>query len=129
MCALCAFVASGCSGSSSRADSASSRPTTAATLLILSPAPNARTGTTVDVRLRLDHARVVPPNRVGGAIRPDLGHIHLTLDGQLVAMPSQLTDRLPRLTPGSHTLEAEFVATDHVAFANRVVAAVTFRTR
>jgi hypothetical protein len=59
-------------------------------------------------------------------LRPDEGHIHLSLDGQLVAMPSQLTDPLPLLRAGSHTVEAEFVASDHLPFADRVVAAVTF---
>jgi hypothetical protein len=129
LCALGVFAATGCSSSSSRGDAPSARPTTSATLQIVSPAPNERTGTTVDVRLRLDDARVVPSTQVGGKIRPDQGHIHLLLDGQLVAMPSRLIDRLPRLTPGSHTVQAEFVATDHLPFANRVVAAVTFRAR
>jgi hypothetical protein len=129
MSAVCVFCASSCSSSSSRGDSASGRPSTPATLQIVSPAPNARTGTTVDVHLRLDNAHVVPASQVGGEIRPDQGHIHLSLDGQLVAMPSRLIARLPRLSPGAHTVEAEYVATDHVAFANRVVAAVTFRSR
>jgi len=81
------------------------------------------------VTLRLDNARVVPAAQTGGAIRPDRGHVHLSLDGQLIAMPGRLSDRLPLLQPGSHTVEAEFVASDHVPFANRVVAAVTFRAR
>jgi hypothetical protein len=105
------------------------RPPTSATLQILTPAPNQRTGTGVDVTLKLDHAHVVPASQIGGSLRGDEGHIHLTVDGQLVAMPMALADSLPRLTRGSHTLEAEFVASDHLAFANRVVAAVTFDVR
>ncbi len=89
--------------------------------------PNARTPRSVEVELRLEHAHVVPPTQVGGAIRPDEGHIHLSVDGQLVAMPIALTDRLTALPLGVHTLEAEFVGADHLPFANRVVAAVTFR--
>lgn len=69
---------------------------------------------------------MVPPTQVGGTLRGDRGHIHLSVDGTLVAMPFQLTDRLADLSPGSHTLEAEFVASDHLSFSNRVVAAVTF---
>jgi hypothetical protein len=83
----------------------------------------------VDVRLQLDGAHVVPSTQVGGALRLDRGHIHLSVDGQLVAMPQRLVDRVPGLAPGAHTIEAEFVATDHVSFANRVVAAVTFEVR
>jgi hypothetical protein len=122
---------SGCSSNSSSSASSPSpaRPSTTATLQILAPAPNERTGPNVPVRLRLDHAHVVPASQVGGALRPDEGHVHLTLDGELVAMPAGLDYRLTRLPRGSHTLQGEFVASDHVAFANRVVAAVTFRVR
>ena len=81
------------------------------------------------VRFRLDGARLDPPARIGGELRPDRGHIHLTVDGTLVAMPYGLTQRVPRLAPGPHTIQAEFVASDHVAFANRVVAAVSFTTK
>jgi len=110
-------------------DHPSGRPSTPARLAITSPAPNVTTGRAVDVVLRLDRARVVPSVQVGGRIRADRGHIHLSVDGQLVAMPAALEYRVPELRPGSHTIEAEFVATDHVPFANRVVAAVTFRVR
>ena len=71
----------------------------------------------------------MPPTQVGGAIFPDRGHIHVLVDGQLVAMPLQLTEPLPTLSPGMHTVQAEFVASDHLPFENRVVAAVTFRVR
>jgi len=81
------------------------------------------------VKLRLERAHVVPATQVGGALRPDAGHIHLSVDGQLVAMPQRLDYSLTGLTPGSHTIEAEFVASDHLPFANRVVAAVTFEAR
>jgi hypothetical protein len=119
----------GCGSGSSSGKSAAARPSTTATLQIVSPAPNARTGRTVEVRMQLEHAHVVPASQVGGALRADEGHIHLVVDGQLVAMPRQLTDRVTDLPPGPHTIEAEFVASDHVSFANRVVAAVTFVVR
>jgi hypothetical protein len=102
------------------------RPTTDATLQIVQPQPNARTPRSVEVELELEHAHVVPAAQVGGEIRPDEGHIHLSVDGQLVAMPTALRDRLAALPLGTHTLEAEFVGADHLPFANRVVAAVTF---
>ena len=132
--AAAALIIAGCGSSSSPSasapgSSASPRPATPATLEILSPAPNARTASTVDVELHLTRAHLVPGTQVGGILRPDRGHIHLSVDGQLVAMPLQLHDRLPPLAPGSHTLQAEFVASDHLPFANRVVAAVTFRVR
>ena len=79
--------------------------------------------------MRLENAHLVPPTQVGGQLSGDRGHIHLSIDGQLIAMPLRLDERLPDLPPGPHTVEAEFVASDHLPFANRVVAAVTFRVR
>jgi hypothetical protein len=111
-----------CSGSSTGA----ARPTTRADLEIVSPAPNAQTGADVDLQMRLTGASVVPSTQVGGRLRSDRGHIHVSVDGQLVAMPYTLDQVIPGLTPGTHTIQAEFVATDHLPFANRVLSTVTF---
>ncbi len=105
------------------------RPHTAARLQILTPAPNAVTGSDVDLRLRLRNARVAPASQVGGAIRPDRGHIHVSVDGQVTQMLYGVVQQVPGLSPGPHTIQAEFVASDHAPFANRVVAAVTFTVR
>jgi hypothetical protein len=114
---------SACSGSPS------GRPETAATLQIITPAPNAVTGPDVDLRLRLRDAHVVPASVVGGKIRPDRGHIHVSVDGQITQMYYGTHQTVAGLTPGRHTIQAEFVASDHAPFANRVVAAVTFEVR
>jgi hypothetical protein len=127
--AALALSATGCTSTSPSSTTPSRRLSTPATLEISSPAPNAHTGRTVSLVLLLDHARLVPPVQVGGRLFPERGHIHVSVDGQLVAMPLQLTDPLPTLTPGIHTVEAEFVASDHLPFANRVVAAVTFQVK
>ncbi len=113
-------IGAGCSGSSS------GRPETPATLEIISPRPNATTGTDVDLRLRLRGAKIVETNQTGGKIRPDRGHIHVSVDGQITQMYYGTHLTVPGLTPGSHIIQAEFVAADHAPFANRVVAAVTF---
>ena len=117
-----AVALGGCSSSSAGAE----RPTTKANLEIVSPAPNAHSGPDVDLRIELTKASVAPSTQVGGRLRPDRGHIHVSVDGQLVAMPYTLDQVIPGLTPGTHTIQAEFVATDHLAFANRVLTAVTF---
>jgi hypothetical protein len=127
--AALALSTAGCATTSSSSTATAGRPSTVATLEISAPAPNAVTGRNVNLVLRLGHARLVPPTQVGGRLYPDRGHIHVSVDGQLVAMPLRLTDALPTLSPGVHTVEAEFVASDHLPFANRVVAAVTFRTK
>jgi hypothetical protein len=112
-----------CSGSSS------GRPETSATLQIVAPAPNAVSGPNVDLRLRLHGARIVPASQVGGKVRPDRGHIHVSVDGQITQMYYGLHQEVPGLSPGPHTIQAEFVASDHASFANRVVAAVSFEVR
>jgi hypothetical protein len=130
------MFATGCSagtkaatGGSAATTSNAPRPKTSATLQIVSPAPNDRTGPDVQVTMRLGGAHLAPASQTGGAVRPDEGHLHLSLDGALIAMPLRLAERLPRLRAGSHTVEAEFVASDHMPFDNRVVAAVSFDVR
>jgi hypothetical protein len=121
--ALGGFAAS-CSSSSS------GRPATTAKLQILTPAPNAAVaGGDVDLDMKLVNAKVVPAYQVGGKIRPDRGHIHVSVDGQVTQMFYGVVQKVPNLTPGKHTIQAEFVASDHLPFSNRVVAAVTFEVK
>jgi hypothetical protein len=115
-------IAGACSSTS---NAATERPRTPARLQIESPAPNARTNRDVPVTLGLEHARLVVPLE-GAEVRPDRGHLHVSLDGRIVAMPSSLHITVPALAPGPHTITVEFVASDHQPFRNRVVAAVTF---
>jgi hypothetical protein len=105
------------------------RPHSDATLRITTPAPLSTTGRTVNLMMQLDGGHLVPASQTGGVLRGDEGHIHVSLDGNLIAMPVRSSLRIPGLARGHHTIEAEFVASDHLAFANHVVAAVTFNVR
>lgn len=100
------------------------RPTTQARIQIVAPAPNQTSPGTVHLALNLIGAQVVQPNK--GTLRPTEGHIHVSLDGQLVSMTYGTTQDLPNVPPGQHSIQADFVATDHQPFANRVVASVLF---
>jgi hypothetical protein len=120
---ITAALVAGCGGGSGSSRRAA-RPTTPARLQILAPTPNETTGPKVTVKLDLMGARVVP--QTTGPLHPDEGHIHVSLDGKLVSMAYGTEQDLPDLTPGPHSLQAEFVATDHAPFANHVVAAVLF---
>jgi hypothetical protein len=120
--ALC-LVAAACSSGGSAKD----RPTTAARLQIVSPEPNAVTGPDLTIQLSLTGAEIV--QAVTGPLRGDQGHIHVSVDGKLISMAYGTTQDLHGMTPGPHTMTAEFVATDHAPFKNRVVAAVLFQVQ
>ena len=115
-------------GSDTRGTTTSNRPTTPAILRIVTPEPNAVTGPSVDLKLDLTDATVVPAAQASG-VDPTQGHIHVSVDGRLVTMTYGLSQVLPGLGKGTHTIQAEFVASDHRPFANRVVAAVVFQVR
>jgi hypothetical protein len=105
---------------------ASARPRSTATLGILAPRPGQvfrGNPAVVTVRLSLRDARIVPFTST--RLTPGTGHIHLYVDGALVSMTYGLSQRL-RVTPGRHTLLAEFVAVDHAPFYSPVTARVRF---
>lgn len=115
----------GCgSDDKSSSPNAGERPTTAARIQIVSPTPNQVTGPDVTVQVKLIGAREVP--EVSGPLNPEEGHIHVSLDGVVVAMAYSESQTLTGLTPGQHSVQVDFVAVDHIPFANRVTAAVLF---
>jgi hypothetical protein len=124
--ALALVVVLAACGSSGGGTAGADRPHTPATLEIVDPTPNATTGADTTVRLALAHATLAPGTQISGGAQPRTGHIHLSVDGQLYSMTDSLTQEIRALTPGVHTVQAEFVAADHLPFANRVVAAVSF---
>jgi hypothetical protein len=105
------------------------RPASTATLSFVEPRPNQEvTGTTLDVRLRLDGGRIVQSSST--TLTPDAGHIHVFVDGAIVSMTYGTEQRIPiaGLDPGPHVLQAEFVAADHGPFDPRVTAMEQFLT-
>jgi hypothetical protein len=78
------------------------------------------------VHLDLQGATLTPLTTT--IITPDTGHIHLSLDGALISMSGdqlQIID-LRNVSPGTHTLTADFVAADHLPFNPPVTTQVTF---
>jgi hypothetical protein len=114
-------LAAACTGpgvTSSPAASSGPRPSSPATVEIVSPAAGATvTGATVHVVLRLNGATIVPATTT--EIRPDQGHVHLYVNNVLVSMNYGLEQDIP-VQPGSIALKAEFVAADHAPFSPRV---------
>lgn len=133
--ALAALALAGCSsgGSSSGgpattsvSTTAAERPSSTGKLTIEAP----RNGQTVKggnlvLRLDLVGAKIVPATTT--RIRPDQGHVHVMLDGKLISMNYQLTETLPKLTDGTHLIQVEFVASDHLPFDPRVLAQAAFQ--
>jgi hypothetical protein len=104
------------------------RPASDATLAIDEPRGDpAVDGDELDVVMELDGGRIVDASST--RLTPDTGHIHLSLDGQIVSMTYGLVQvvDLRGLAPGEHVLEAEFVAADHGPFEPRVTDTITFR--
>jgi hypothetical protein len=118
---LVAVVATACSSTSAKPQA--QRPSTTATLQILSPTAGAVvTGSTLHVVLQLTGGTIIPTT-TATPIGNNEGHIHLLDNGSVISMAFS-TQQDISLTPGPHLLEAEFVASDHLPFNPRVIASV-----
>jgi len=124
--ALAVALLGACSSASS--SSTSARPTTPARLRILAPAPGAVVGTRPTLRLELSGARLATAARAAD-LPTDEGFVHVYVDNKLVSVLYGLTQKLPTLDAGSHSVRVEFVAADHAPFANQVVAATQFKVK
>ena len=105
------------------------RPRSTATIRITNPTAGEKvTGSTLDVVLSLTGGSIV--DYTGTKLTPDTGHVHVLLDGKLISMTFGLQQEvsLQGLAPGSHTVEAQFVAVDHGPFDPPVTSSVTFKT-
>ncbi len=103
------------------------RPRSTATVAIREPVPGAViSGNKVRLEVELTGGRIVLQTSTN--LVPDEGHLHLKLDGKLVSMTPGLIEIL-EVSPGSHVVEVEFVANDHLAFSPRVLAAVPFTVK
>lgn len=120
-----AGVACGGDGDGGGGDGPAARPSSTARLAIFEPANGAAfSGPTIPVQVSLEGAEVT--DRVSTDLRPDMGHLHVSLDGTLVEMNYRLDGQLDDVTAGTHVLRVEFVALDHAPFNPRVFAEVAF---
>jgi hypothetical protein len=106
------------------------QPTSDAQLEIVAPTVGAVVkGPDVRFAAKVTGGVVVPASQTTGPLRGDQGHIHVSVDGNLVTMAYSATTTLHGLTKGAHSIEAEYVATNHLPFANRIIASVTFTVK
>jgi len=134
MIAVTALVASACGGggnpqpSSTTPTTAAARPSSTAKLTIISPKTGSVVhGSTVDLRIALEGARIVKQTSTN--LAPDEGHVHVLLDGQLISMNYGLTETIPDVTPGQHLMRVEFGANEHAPFDPRVIAVTTIEVQ
>ena len=117
------LVAAGCS--SKAKSTGSQRPSTTAQIQIVQPtAGEVVTGTTLQVMISLTGGTIVP-TATASPLPGNVGHIHLIDNGSIVSMAFGTTQQIS-VTPGTHFLEAEFVASDHGSYYPRDISSVHF---
>jgi hypothetical protein len=138
--ALAALVLAGCSGGGSSSGGQSSsgqasattagntadRPASTGKLAIEAPRNGQVVkGSNLTLKVDLTGAKVVPATTT--KIVPNQGHLHVTLDGKLISMNYGLSEKLPKMGLGTHLVQVEFVASDHLPFDPRVITQAAFQ--
>jgi hypothetical protein len=118
-----------CSSSSASSASTATRPVTTARLEILAPRAGAVVGPNPTLRLKLSGARLATAAVSGTNVPADEGFAHVYVDDKLVSVLYSLTQKLPTLDPGAHTVRVDFVAVDHTPFANKVTDSTRFSVK
>jgi hypothetical protein len=129
MAATALVLLAGCSSTSASSASTATRPATPARLEILTPRSGAVVGPQPTLRLKLSGARLATAAVSGTAVPADQGFAHVYVDDKLVSVLYTLTQKLPTLDPGPHTVRVEFVALDHAPFANTVTDSTRFKVK
>lgn len=125
--AACGSSDDGGSGTGATAPT-SDRPSSTAKLSIIAPKVGEVVhGSSVDLRVKLQDARLVPATTTN--IVPDEGHLHVILDDTLISMTRGLEQTIPDVPPGEHRIMVEFVASDHAPFDPRVVSVAAFEVK
>jgi hypothetical protein len=130
-----AFVLTACgssddggSGATGATAPSTDRPSSTAKLSIVTPKVGEVVhGSSVDLRVKLGGARLVPATTTH--IVPDEGHLHVILDDKLISMTQGLEQTIPDVPPGEHRITVEFVASDHAPFDPRVLSVVAFEVK
>ena len=95
----------------------SDRPSSTAKLSIVAPKVGEVVhGSSVDLRVKLQDAKLVPATTTN--IVPDEGHLHVILDDTLISMTEGLEQTIPDVAPGEHRIMVEFVASETTRGSN-----------
>lgn len=113
-----------------RPNIAQGRPASTATIEVLAPRDGKVVpGESLDIQIRIAGGRIV--ELASTDLRPDEGHLHLSIDGKLLSMRMGFSQRVDigDLDRGRHLLMVEYVASDHAPFNPRVIDRTTFQIR
>lgn len=120
------LAACGSGGNGKPSPSPSGRPQirSTAVIRIVEPTPGQIVSTKgVTVKISLSGARIVPSGSTN--LKPDEGHIHLSVDGKVITLTGGLSVDTGPLTAGPHLIQIEFSASDHGPFSPRVIQQVS----
>jgi hypothetical protein len=123
------FLLAACSSPSASSASPATRPATPARLEILAPRQDAVVGPQPTLRLKLSGAKLATAAVSGTNVPADQGFVHVYVDDKLVSVLYSLTQKLPTLDPGAHTVRVDFVALDHAPFTNKVTDSTRFTVK
>ena len=129
MVVMAVLLLAACSSSSASSASPATRPATPARLEILAPRAGAVVGPNPTLRLELSGARLATTAVSGANVPADEGFVHVYVDDKLVSVLYSLTQKLPTLDAGAHTVRVDFVAVDHTPFANKVTDSTRFSVK
>jgi hypothetical protein len=118
-----------CSSTAASTASTATRPATPARLEILAPRQGQVVGPQPTLRLKLSGARLATAAVSATNVPADQGFVHVYVDDKLVSVLYSLTQKLPTLDAGPHTVRVEFVALDHAPFTNQVTDSTRFTVR
>ena len=118
-----------CSSTAASTASTATRPATTARLEILAPHQSAVVGPQPTLRLKLSGARLATAAVSGTNVPTDQGFVHVYVDDKLVSVLYSLTQKLPTLDAGPHTVRVDFVALDHAPFTNQVTDSTRFTVK
>jgi hypothetical protein len=118
-----------CSSTAASTASTATRPATPARLEILAPRQGQVVGPQPTLRLKLSGARLATAAVSATNVPADQGFAHVYVDDKLVSVLYSLTQKLPTLDAGPHTVRVEFVALDHAPFTNQVTDSTRFTVK
>lgn len=120
---LVALMAGACSTDSGK----SVRPTSTATVKILTPSEGDVVESPVVIEIELNGGRLLD---VGSqTLTPDTGHFHVSIDGRVVAEENFTTRETLEVESGDRILQIEYVAADHSPFFPRVITTSSFTVK